>query len=84
MYIYIYIYIFIYTRVGRALRARIGPWALVGPFLGAPLGPGLSPGLPLGPPRGSSDALRAGELDPSGVSPEPWWSHVEPCGGRGP
>ena len=26
--IYVYIYIYIYTRVERALRANIGPWAL--------------------------------------------------------
>ena len=37
-------YIYIYTSVERALRARIGEWALVGPPLGPPLGPGLSPG----------------------------------------
>ena len=35
------------TRVERALRARIGPWALVGPPLGPPLIPGPSPGLSL-------------------------------------
>ena len=33
MYTYIY-------KVERALRARIGPWALVGPPLGPPRGPG--------------------------------------------
>ena len=42
---HIYIYIYIYTRVKRALRACIEPWALVGPSLGLPLGPGPSPGL---------------------------------------
>ena len=45
MYVYIYIYIHVYTRVERALRARTGPWALVGP----PLGPWPSPGPSGGP-----------------------------------
>ena len=31
--------LYIYTRVERALRARIGPWALVGPSLGPSPGP---------------------------------------------
>ena len=43
MYKDLYIYIYIYTRVEPALRARIGPWALVGPPPGPPLGPALSP-----------------------------------------
>ena len=60
MYTYINIYIYIYTRVERALRARIGPRALVGPPLGSPMGPPLgSPlGPPLGPLLGSGGALR--------------------------
>ena len=46
---YIYTYIYIYTRGLRAVRARIGPWALVGPSPGplpwALVGPCGGPGL---------------------------------------
>ena len=78
MYIYKHtcIYIYIYTRVERALRARIGPWAL-GP------GPWALPWA-LGPPLGPGGALRGS--GPAGPSPGPWWSPagIGPCGALGP
>ena len=70
-----YIYIYIFTRDNSALRARIGPWALVGPPLGSPLGPGPPPGPPLGPPLGPGGALR-------GSGPAGPWALVGPCGDR--
>ena len=51
IYIYMYIYIYIYTRIERALRAHIGPWALVGTPLGPPQAPfGPQPSKPLWDP----------------------------------
>ena len=81
--------LYIYTRVEHALRARIGPWALVGPPLGLPLGPDPSPGPSPGPWWGPAGIGPCGALGPSGPSPGPslgpWalpWALREPCGDR--
>ena len=91
---YIYIY-YIHTRVERALRPRIGPWAL----MGSPLGPGPSPVPSPGPWWGHAEALGPPEpcgdralrepwelVGPSpGPSPGPWalpWALRGPCGDR--
>ena len=67
--------IYIYARVERALRACIGPWALVAPCPGPWWGPGPSGNLAgIGP---------CGALGPSGALP--WalpWALRGPCGDR--
>ena len=85
-----YIYKYIYTRVLRALRARTGPWALVGP----PLGPGgPSPGpwwalpwAPVGPPLGPGEAraLVGPPLGPGGAPGPAGPPHLGPEGAPGP
>ena len=70
----------IYTRVERALRARIGPWPLVGPSRGLSLGAGGSlrgPWALVGAPW----AL----VGPCGYRALPWalpWALWGPCGDR--